>query len=106
MAYRMGFFYALPSLADQRRLETWLCYFLYSGLPKSVHREFVERDDGLRVYLTWPEEDAFRAWLTGDDRRQFIQDHDVRRHWLPRPQLLVPRKLHRGPQSALWAPRP
>lgn len=32
--------------------------------PKSVDHEFVERDNGLRVYLTWADEEAFRAWLT------------------------------------------
>ncbi|MEK7216394.1 MAG: hypothetical protein AAB289_12450 [Chloroflexota bacterium] len=46
---------------------------------------------GLRVVLTWPDEDAFRAWLTGDEGRRFIEDHDARKDWLPWPQLLVPR---------------
>ncbi|MEK7216395.1 MAG: hypothetical protein AAB289_12455 [Chloroflexota bacterium] len=48
-AYRMCFHYPLPNLGDQRRAETWLCYNLFSVVPKSVDREFVERADGLRV---------------------------------------------------------
>lgn len=43
MGYSMCFFYPLLHLGDQRRLETWLCYFLYSGLPRSVESGFEER---------------------------------------------------------------